>query len=127
MKLSQLTTEKATDVLVELTPYIANITSDESLMEKLKSTLKLNEATTKAQIYVAGAEMIASIVPIVFKDHKSDVFGILSVLNEKDVEDIKNQPFLQTLKLIKECVKDRELIDFFKSFGQQEKTESSHV
>ena len=35
MKLSELTTERAADVLCELTPYIANITGDKSLLDEL--------------------------------------------------------------------------------------------
>lgn len=35
MKLSELTTEQAADVLCELTPYIANITGDKALLDEL--------------------------------------------------------------------------------------------
>ena len=39
MKLSQLSTERATDVLCELTPYIANIVEDSALMESLRDAI----------------------------------------------------------------------------------------
>ena len=35
MKISELTTEQAADVLCELTPYIANITGDKALLDEL--------------------------------------------------------------------------------------------
>ena len=35
MKLSELTTDQAADVLCEVTPYIANITGDKSLLDEL--------------------------------------------------------------------------------------------
>ena len=35
MKLSELSTERAADVLCEVTPYIANITGDKALLDEL--------------------------------------------------------------------------------------------
>ena len=114
MILSQLTTEKAVDVLCELTPFISNITADENLLNVLKK--KIGKDKTAAEIMVFGANKISELAPILLKDHKDDIFGILAILNETTKEEVANQNILETMKQIKEAAKDKDLIDFFKSW-----------
>lgn len=115
MRLSELSTDRATDVLCELTPYIANIVSDEELLEELKKAVDRKDIVNKAQWLAVGAEKITKILPILLKKRKEDVFGILAVMNEKTVEEVAKQKFIMTLKQAKTAFKDKELIDFFKS------------
>lgn len=115
MRLSELSTDRATDVLCELTPYIANIVSDEELLEELKKAVDRKDIVNKAQWLAVGAEKITKILPILLKKRKEDVFGILAVMNEKTVEEVAKQNFIMTLKQAKTAFKDKELIDFFKS------------
>lgn len=123
MRLSELSTERATDVLCELTPYIANIVSDEELLEELKKAVDRKDIVNKAQWLAVGAEKITKILPILLKKRKEDVFGILAVMNEKTVEQIAKQNILVTLKQAKTAFKDKELIDFFKSCMDTEEGE----
>ena len=121
MKLSELSTERAADVLCEITPYIANLTSDNDLLNTLKE--KIGAGKSMAEIYVYGAKKIAALVPIVLKNHSEDVFGLLSVLNDMDVEAVRKQNVLKTIWQVKELVQDKELINFFKSWQQEDETE----
>lgn len=123
MRLSELSTDRATDVLCELTPYIANIVSDEELLEELKKAVDRKDIVNKAQWLAVGAEKITKIIPILLKKRKEDVFGILAVINEKTVEQIAKQNILVTLKQAKTAFKDKELIDFFKSCMDTEEGE----
>lgn len=123
MRLSELSTDRATDVLCELTPYIANIVSDEELLEELKKAVDRKDIVNKAQWLAVGAEKITKILPILLKKRKEDVFGILAVMNEKTVEEIAKQNILVTLKQAKTAFKDKELIDFFKSCMDTEEGE----
>lgn len=123
MRLSELSTDRATDVLCELTPYIANIVSDEELLEELKKAVDRKDIVNKAQWLAVGAEKITKILPILLKKRKEDVFGILAVINEKTVEQIAKQNILVTLKQAKTAFKDKELIDFFKSCMDTEEGE----
>lgn len=123
MRLSELSTDRATDVLCELTPYIANIVSDEELLEELKKAVDRKDIVNKAQWLAVGAEKITKILPILLKKRKEDVFGILAVMNEKTVEEVAKQNFLMTLKQAKTAFKDKELIDFFKSCMDAEEGE----
>lgn len=122
MKISQISTEKAADVLCEISTYIVNITLDQRLVDELKSIAVPNgEQLTVAQVAVIGAEKITNIVPLLLKDHKRDVFGILAAINGKTIEEIASQTFINTLAQIKDAAQDQDLIDFFKSFSSGEK------
>lgn len=102
MRLSELTTDESLDALCVLTPYINNIVIDQDLTEELRR--KVN--------------------PDNLKNHRLDVYGILSVLNGKTPQEIGKQNFLVTAKQIRDVVKDKELLDFFRSCAEQEKNAS---
>ena len=121
MKLSQLTTERAADVLCELTPYIANITGDKSLLDELAKKFD-SKGKSVAEFYTFAAHKYATLVPILLKEHREDVFGVLSVLNETDLDKIAKQNIMKTMKQVRDLFQDKDLFDFFKSFGQEDET-----
>lgn len=123
MKLSQMTTDKATDVLCEIAPYAMNIMTDEELIEELKSAVDFKEANTMADKIALTIGKISKILPIVLKKRKIDLFGILGALNEKSVEEISKQNIIKTMSQIKDISKDKELLDFFKSCTDTEESE----
>lgn len=123
MKLSKMTTERATDVLCEITPYVANIVSDDELLAELRKTIDPKQVSTKAELMAKGVEKVTKLVPIVLKKRKNDVFGILAVLNEKDIEEIGRQNIIATMSQIREIVKDKELMVFFRSCVDAEGSE----
>ena len=122
MKLSQLTTDRAVDVLCQLTPYIANITGDKELLDGLAQKLD-NKGKSVAELYVFAAKKYAPLAPILLKNHKADVFGVLAVLNETTPEAVGKQNVLTTINQIREAFKDKELLDFFKSWQEPEENE----
>lgn len=122
MKLSELTTDQAADVLCQLTPYIANITGDKELLDELEKKFD-SKGKSVAELYIFAAQKYATLAPILLKTHKADVFGILSVLNETTPEAVRKQNVLATMAQIRDVFKDKELLDFFKSFGQEDETE----
>lgn len=121
MKLSELTTERAADVLCELTPYIANITGDKSLLDELANKFD-SKGKSAAELYTFAAHKYATLVPILLKEHQEDVFGLLAVLNETEPEKIAGQNIISTMMQVRSALKDKELLDFFKSFGQEDET-----
>ena len=115
MKLSEMTTDRAMDVMCEITPCIANITADEELLAELRNAIDPKAVKTKAELMVKGVEKITKLAPIVLKKRKADVFGILAALNEKTAEEIGKQNIIATMAQVREVVKDKDLMDFFKS------------
>lgn len=118
MKLSDLSTDRAADVLCEITPYIANLAGDKKLLDTLKEKLG-SEKMSVAEVYTYGAQKLAVIVPIILKYHRADVFGLLAVLNETVPDEIAKQNILTTMQQISDLVQDKELRDFFSSLLPQ--------
>ncbi|MBQ5597661.1 MAG: hypothetical protein IIU66_04165 [Clostridia bacterium] len=123
MKLSQMTTDKATDVLCEIAPYAINIMTDEDLMSELQSAINFDEANTMAEKIAVSVGKISKILPILLKKRKNDIFGILGALNDKSIEEIGKQNIIKTMSQIKDISKDKELLDFFKSCTGTEESE----
>ena len=115
MNLSEMTTDRAMVVLCEITPCIANITADEELLAELRNSIDPKAVKTKAELMVKGVEKITKLAPIVLKKRKADVFGVLAALNEKTAEEIGKQNIIATMAQVREVVKDKDLMDFFKS------------
>ena len=122
MRLSQLSTDKACDVLCTLTPYVSNIVSDKKLLNALKEKIGTKNVSA-AELYTHALNKISVIIPILLKDHKKDIFGILAIINETTTDEISSQNIILTMGQIRDAVQDKELIDFFKSWQQEEKTE----
>lgn len=122
MKLSQLTTDQAADVLCQITPYIANITGDKELLDELGKKFN-SKGKSVAELYLFAAKKYAALAPILLKTHKADVFGVLAVLNETTAESVGKQNVMTTMGQIREVFKDKELLDFFKSWQEPVETE----
>lgn len=123
MRLSECTTEQAMGVLCEITPYISNIATDDELLGELRAAIKPGEDATRGMMILLVVEKINKIVPVVLKKHKADVFGIIAALNGKTPEKIAKQNILVTMAQIREIVKDKELLDFFRSCADSEESE----
>ncbi len=122
MKLSELNTDRTLDVMCELTPYISHICSDEKLVSTLGEKMDVDQNTNVFGQIAALAGRVSELAPILLTGHRADVYGILSVLNEKTPAEISAQPFSETVGQIKEAIQDTRLIDFFKSLARQGKS-----
>lgn len=117
MKLSEITTDRAAEVLCELTPLVDSIITDEDLIASLSAAIGKEEQeqmTFGQKLLLVGAKL-DKIVPILLKKRKTEMFGILGVLNEKTPEEIAKQGLIATMRQVHDIIRDRELIDFFKS------------
>lgn len=122
MKLSELSTDKALDVLCELTPYISNIASDEAVVVAVG---KVVDTGVDMNLFGKGlllVERLGEIIPALLKGHRADVYGILSVMNERSVQDIASQPVMDTIRQVMDLFRDEDLISFFKSSARRAQT-----
>lgn len=122
MKISELTTERAADVLCEVSIYALNILSDKELLASLRMQLEGTDGDrTKAEMIAVASEKVAELVPLLLKKHKDDVLGIVAAVNGLTLEQVRQQKIIKTMTAIKEMAKDKDLIDFFKSCVSTEK------
>lgn len=115
MKLSQMTTDEATSVLIELTPHVASICTDVELKEELEARLDIQAGASRAEIYNEVINKITKLIPIIIGKQKESVYSIIGILNGKTVDEIGKQNFIVTGMQIRDIVKDKELIAFFRS------------
>ena len=123
MRLSELSTDRAMDVLCEIAPYAINIMTDDELMAELKSAVDFKDANTMAEKIALTVGKVSKIIPILLKKRKGDIFGVLGALNDKSVDEIAKQNIVVTMKQIRDISKDKELLDFFKSCTGSEGSE----
>nr|DAM77743.1 MAG TPA: hypothetical protein [Caudoviricetes sp.] len=122
MKISELTTERAADVLCEVSIYALNILSDKELLASLRMQLEGTDGDrTKAEMIAIASEKVAELIPLLLKKHKDDVFGIVAAVNGLTLEQVRQQKIIKTMTAVKEMAQDKDLIDFFKSCVSTEK------
>lgn len=123
MKLSELSTDEALDVMCMMTPHIMAICTDEELEKEIREKIKADENSSRAELMLVAIDKINRIIPVVLKKHRANVYSILSALNGKNVEDIAKQNIIKTMEQIREVVKDKDLMSFFKSCAASESSE----
>lgn len=111
-----ISTEKAFDML----PYVSDIYEKVDIQ---KYILKKQSQITKAgkqkgqdrelKAMGLGLDMFSYIMKQSPKI-KEEVFQIVAILENKKIQDVKSQPFVQTIKTFKDLFSDKETIDFFK-------------
>lgn len=57
MKISELSTDRALDVLCELTPYVANITGDKALLDELGKKFDTKGKSVCRNVHICGAKV----------------------------------------------------------------------
>lgn len=125
MKLSELSTDRALDVLCELTPYIDRITNDQDVVNTIGKVVKPDDELNRYGSFMLVMGRISEFVPLLLKTHRDDVYGILSALNEKSKQEIAAQTVKETMRQLREAFQDEDLLAFFKSSAQQEQSEQS--
>ena len=123
MKLSDLSTDRALDVMVEITGPLSDIISDEEIPEEIaRVNLPEGEKYTKFALYRAGAEKICKMIPIILKKKRDAVYQIVAAVNGMDIDAVKKQNIMTTCSQVRDIVKDEAFSDFAKSWAQTEKS-----
>ncbi len=115
MKLSEMSNEQCMEKVVEITPYLGAIIEDERILNIYYDRIDIDgmdEKTGKIKGIAKGVNNFTKLVPILLKEHKEDIYNVLAIVNDKTVEEIKEQNALLTIKQLKELWSDKELINF---------------
>ena len=121
MKLSEFSTDRAADILCEISVYTLNILADEEFRGSLKKLTDAEKPQTIGEKYAIGVQRIGQWIPLLLKKHREDVFAILATMNGATVDAIREQTVIVTMRQIRELAEDKELIDFFKSCASEAK------
>ena len=121
MKISDLSTDRALDVLCEILPNVNSICIDEELVEAVKKKIsKKFSELSRAEILLIGAEKLTEIGLIALKKHRHDVLSILAAINGVEPEQVERQNIIKTMAMLRELTKDEELIAFFRSCAERD-------
>lgn len=124
MKISDLSTDRALDVLCEILPNVNSICIDEELVEAVKKKVsKKFSELSRAEILLIGAEKLTEIGLIALKKHRHDVLSILAAINGVEPEQVERQNIIKTMAMLRELAKDEELIAFFRSCAERDGSE----
>lgn len=115
MKISEMSTEQATDTLVRLTKPIGNICDDEDLVKILQNYHELNGKV--ANIRAAG-KLLPEMLAFALKSHKRDVYEIVGCLIGKTCDEVAAMLFTDLLKEVRNSY-DEVFRDFFISSVKQ--------
>lgn len=125
MKLSELSTDRAADVLCELAPYVGNITNDEEVVKTIGKVMEGGQDLNRYGQVMLVVGRIGEFIPLLLKEHRPDVYGILSVMNERPAAEIAAQKLTETMRQVKELFQDEGFMAFFKSSVRQDVTAQS--
>ena len=128
MKISDLSTDRALDVLCEILPNVNSICIDEELVGAVKKKIsKKFSELTRAEILLIGAEKLTEIGLIALKKHRHDVLSILAAINGVEPEQVERQNIIKTMDMLRELTKDEELVAFFGSCADRDGSESQNA
>jgi hypothetical protein len=112
---SELSTDEALEVVLQIAQPITNLIDDEALVKEMQKTMPKGEATRIA-MQRFGLAKIVKLLNIALKQHREDVYAILAPFNGLTVEEIGKQNFLITCKQAADLLNDKGFVDFFKSY-----------
>ncbi|MGD6832582.1 hypothetical protein ACQCT5_10485 [Sutcliffiella halmapala] len=107
-------TEKAFDML----PFVADIYEKLDLQGYVqKNIIKAKDGKTDELQVNAGIKITVFVMKNSPKI-KEEIFHIVALAQEKDVEEVKSQPLIHTINTFKAIFANDELVSFFKSAMQ---------
>lgn len=109
MKISQMTTNKAADVLLRIAEPASVIMKDSETVKMLDGMANGSENP-----YQFFADNIITAVSLLLKSHREETYQIIGALSDKTAEEVSQQKITDTITDIKNCA-DKDLIDFFGS------------
>ena len=109
MKISEMSTDQAADVLVKIAEPVQNIMHDEEFTKLLE---RLANGDDNALKFIG--DNIVPLVNVAIKTHRKDAYTIIGALAGKTPNEIGKQSIGLTIKDIKESL-DGDLISFFGS------------
>lgn len=112
-------TDVAIEKLCNVAPVVADLSEKLSKDTEFKnvflSMLEVKDSVFCLKKDISRAVFVAKLLPLLLKNYAVEAYEILSVWNEKSVEEIKAQPFAETVRQIKALFADEDVRSFFTS------------
>ena len=109
-----------TDIAIEKLCNVAPVVAD--LAEKLSKDTEFKSFILAAKETSNNTVFLLKVLPLLLKNYAVEAYEILSIWNEKSVEEIKAQPFAVTVRQVKSLFEDEDIRSFFTSSTANEET-----
>ncbi len=103
MKISEMSFEQMIDTLGDCTVYFGDIINDEEVMKVCKDF-------SENKIMLGTA--VIKVVNRCLKEHKEDMCSIMAIINEKSIEEVKQENGLKLILEAKNIFADKAFLDF---------------
>lgn len=100
-----------TDVAIEKLCNVAPVVAD--LADKLSKDTEFKSFILAAKETSNNTVFLLKVLPLLLKNYAVEAYEILSIWNEKSVDEIKAQPFAETVKQIKALFADEDVRSFY--------------
>ena len=113
MKISEMSTIQAASALAKLSGPLSRLLKDGKLKEVFEN---LSGHKEDMNVVEAIADVVDVVMPMLFEEHATDTFTIVSIMCGKPIKEVSEQKFITTMNEIREFAQDREFIDFLASW-----------
>ena len=110
MKLSQMTSDMAADVMIQIAPDIEMLANDAELG---KMVSKREKTTNQGEAVKFGGLLVMKVAVHVLKEHRQSVWNILGALQQKTAAEIAEQSVMTVFAQIVETLNDKDFMSFF--------------
>lgn len=100
-----MNTEVGFNTMEKLLPYVSAILSDDSI-RAVKVRIQKNENDVNTN------EALNTLLPLFIGKHRDNMYVIASIICEKTVEEIKEQPLTETISVLRNGIAN-EMLAFF--------------
>lgn len=114
MKLSEMTNEQAAETMILLAEPIERLCDDEEAVKLIEKIIVETKGKSKTPTYYVVWRIIPRLLAFFMKEHKQDIYEIISAFSGVRAADIGNMNFAETVKLVQNSYDDM-LVTFFTS------------
>lgn len=125
MKLLEMKTGQAMDLMLKLSRLISNITKDKDLIDPIAQAIDVEKENLSVNgVRAKVLEQWSTFIYMILEKHSDEFCGILAELNGSTPDKISEQPVTETAAQINDIINDKDLLDFFSSVMRRGKKES---
>lgn len=106
-----MTTEKSFDSMLLMLDYLTPILEDPDA-RALRDMIRPKEDAQEKTEY-STADLIAKLFPLMIGKHRNELYGIIGILNDTAPELVKDMPFSEIKKILKDENILKDFFDFF--------------
>lgn len=110
MKLSEMTTDKAADILILLAAEMQELVNDGELVKKIQEVQKSKDRQTAIKFGMLAA---LDVTTYLLKTHRQATWNILGAIENKKAEEIGKQLLPITVKQMMDLFRDKDFLSFF--------------